>query len=286
VRGMQRAGTALAVTAVAAALVAVSCSRRPTGSMTGGSRLLYQMDLAAVDVGRRAGLLERTMGVARKRLDPEGARGVVIHPVGEDRFEVRLPRPFGASDHAMAALVLDAKRRLGRMGLLEFRLLADEEIEREAEAAARVPTGCKWYPVARESQEKLDKRDKVLVRIDDGFDLPGSYLAGVGRGFDQMNRPAVSFSFDAGGAKRFGRLTSQNIGKRLAIILDGQVQTAPVIQSRIDRDGIIEGGSNGFTREEQEEIIAVLNAGTLEAPLTLVEEGVIGAPREGQQPVE
>ena len=247
------------------ALITATRPVRKGIDIEGGVSLLYEINKDEVDPDSRTGLTERTTDVVRKRLDPEGVRELTIRAMGQYRFEVQMPKPAGADDQDVAALVEEAKRKVGRVGRLEFRLLPDEKIEREARATGKWPSGCKWYPVARESQEKLDKRDKVLVRIDDGFDLTGSYLAGVGRGFDKNNRPAVSFSFSALGAKRFGRLTSQNINKRLAIILDGQVQSAPVIMSRIDTDGIIEGGTKGFSKTEQDELVAVLNAGSLDA---------------------
>jgi len=258
------------------ALIAATRPVRRGIDIDGGVSLLYEINKDEVPAESRTGLTERTTDVVRKRLDPEGVRELTIRAMGQYRFEVQMPKPAGADDQDVNALVEEAKRKVGRVGRLEFRLLADEKIEREARATGKWPSGCKWYPVARESREKLDKRDKVLVRIDDGFDLTGSYLAGVGRGFDKNNRPAVSFSFNARGAKRFGRLTSQNINKRLAIILDGQVQSAPVIKSRIDKAGIIEGGTKGFGKAEQDELVAVLNAGSLDASLTLLSEKVVG----------
>ena len=273
---MQHIRLVRTVLILAVTLTAGSCWQRRPRPAAGGIRLLYQINVDDVDPDRRMGLTERTMKVVRLRLDPEGVRELTVRPVGEYRFEVLMAGLPGADDQEMAALLVQAKRILGRSGRLEFRLLADDETERTARETGEVPDGCKWYPVAKDAQDKLDSRAEILVRIDDGFDLTGSYLDSVAKGLDDNMRPAVRFTFNDSGGRRFGRLTGRNVGKRLAIILDGQVHSAPVIKSRIESRGIIEGGRNGFSVQEQEELIAVLNAGSLEAGLTLLREEIIG----------
>ena len=76
-----------------------------------------------------------------------------------------------------------------------------------------------------------------------GRDLKGAYPSR-----DENGRPAVSFNLNADGAQRFGRLTEQNIGKRLAIVLDGRIQSAPAINGRITDSGQITGGTAGLLR--------------------------------------
>jgi preprotein translocase subunit SecD len=92
--------------------------------------------------------------------------------------------------------------------------------------------------------------------------------------YDDQGRPAVSFSFKAAGAKKFARATRENIGRRLAIVLDGQVISAPTIQSVIPNgQGVITGT---FTVQETNNLALLLRSGALPAPLTVVEERVVG----------
>ena len=91
--------------------------------------------------------------------------------------------------------------------------------------------------------------------------------------FDQNNRPAVSFALNSIGAKRFGKVTGENIGRPFAIVLDGKVVSAPTIQSQIFGNGQITGD---FTVSETQELALVLRAGALPAPLIILEERSIG----------
>ena len=94
---------------------------------------------------------------------------------------------------------------------------------------------------------------------------------------DQNGRPAVSFNLNADGAQRFGRLTEQNINRSLAIVLDGRVQSAPNIESRITDSGQITGGPGGFAPQEAQDLALVLRSGALPASMNYVEERVVGA---------
>ena len=99
--------------------------------------------------------------------------------------------------------------------------------------------------------------------------------AGVTR--DQNGRPAVSFNLNAAGAEKFGRLTSANINRPLAIVLDGTVVSAPNINETIRDNGIITGGGAGFVPEEARELALVLKSGALPASMTTLEQVVVGA---------
>jgi preprotein translocase subunit SecD len=90
---------------------------------------------------------------------------------------------------------------------------------------------------------------------------------------DENNRPAVSFSLNNDGARKFGMFTQANIGKQLAIVMDSRVVSAPVIQSRIDDEGRITGN---FTNQESQDLSLVLRSGALPAALTYLEERTVG----------
>ncbi|MSO84113.1 MAG: protein translocase subunit SecD [Acidobacteria bacterium] len=99
---------------------------------------------------------------------------------------------------------------------------------------------------------------------------------------DENNLPAVSFTFNQDGARRFGQFTEQNIGRSLAVILDNRVFTAPTIQSRIADEGRITGS---FTQQEAQDLSLVLRSGALPAPLDFLEERTVG-PTLGKESIE
>lgn len=103
--------------------------------------------------------------------------------------------------------------------------------------------------------------------------VTGRDLRNARPSLDEFNQPAVSFSFNREGAARFGEITGANIGRNLAIILDGRVQTAPRIESRINAEGRITGS---FTQQEAADLSLVLRSGALPASLTYLEERTVG----------
>lgn len=103
--------------------------------------------------------------------------------------------------------------------------------------------------------------------------VTGKDLRNARRTTDQWNSPAVSFSFDSDGAQKFYQLTSENIGKPLAIVLDNKIQEVATIEDRISESGIIHGN---FTVESAESIALVLRAGALPASIKYLEERTIG----------
>jgi len=127
--------------------------------------------------------------------------------------------------------------------------------------------------------------DAEIVRGDPSRGHPGFYLVEkvatvsgkdlrtVRRGQDEWNNPAVSFTLNMEGARRFEQVTGANIGKQLAIILDNRVQSAPNINARIGDSGIIQGQ---FTVEQADDLVIVLKAGALPAGINYLEERTIG----------
>src|SRR5207248_4683121 len=90
---------------------------------------------------------------------------------------------------------------------------------------------------------------------------------------DENNQPAVGFSLSSEGGRKFGKVTGENIGRQLAIVLDGRVQSAPRIDDRITTDGRIHGS---YTQEEAANLSLILRSGALPASLTYLEERTIG----------
>jgi preprotein translocase subunit SecD len=103
--------------------------------------------------------------------------------------------------------------------------------------------------------------------------VTGRDLRNARPSLDENNRPAVSFTLNNEGGRKFGKVTAENIGRQLAIILDGRVQSAPNIEGRITTDGRISGN---FTQEEVQNLSLILRSGALPAALTYLEEHTIG----------
>jgi preprotein translocase subunit SecD len=103
--------------------------------------------------------------------------------------------------------------------------------------------------------------------------VTGRELRNARPSVDETNQPAVSFTLNNEGGRKFGNVTSENVGRQLAIVLDGRVQSAPRIESRISTDGCITGS---FTQEEVQNLSLILRSGALPASLTYLEERTIG----------
>ncbi len=118
-------------------------------------------------------------------------------------------------------------------------------------------------------------KEYSLVKKGDAA-ITGRYLAGSNGAYpttDEYGRPAVGFEFNPVGAHIFSRITDTNRGQALAIILDGVLRSAPVIEERISARGIIRGH---FTQEEVNSIVTILQAGSLPMDITLLQESTVG----------
>ena len=200
--------------------------------------------------------VEQSIEIIRRRLDPEGTKEPVIQRQGLDRILVQLP---GVDDPEAV------KRLLGRTAKLTFQLVDLRISSAEAIQRGRTPPGSILMQSASDDGRSYVIEKRVMVS--------GEMLDGATATFDQNNRPAVSFTLDPAGARRFGKVTGENIGRPFAIILDGKVVSAPTIQSQIFGSGQITGD---FSVAETNELALVLRAGALPAPLIILEERSIG----------
>jgi preprotein translocase subunit SecD len=161
------------------------------------------------------------------------------------------------------------KDLLGRTARLTFHLLDPSTTAAQARrggvpAGSVLLSGNEVGPDGEPLEEYVVRR-RVMVSGDTLTDAQPTF---------QEGRPVVSFSFDQAGARRFGDVTSENVGQRLAIVLDGEVISAPVIRSPIlGGNGVIEGG---FTTQTANDLALLLRAGALPAPLTVLEERTVG----------
>lgn len=205
--------------------------------------------------------LKQNITTLHNRINELGVAEPVIQQQGLDRIVVQLP---GVQDTAKA------KDILGRTATLEVRLVDESADGRAAEqGAAAVPFGSERH-LDRNGQAVITRRDVVLT---------GENLTDAQAGFDsQTQEAAVHLTLDAKGARIFRDVTRENVGKRMAILLfekgKGEVVTAPVIRTEIGGGRVQISGRMSTT--EANDTALLLRAGSLAAPMDIVEERTIG----------
>jgi preprotein translocase subunit SecD len=194
--------------------------------------------------------VSQSIEVLGKRINPDGTKEPQIQRQGLDRILVQVP---GLQDPQ------ELKALLGTTAKLEFRLVAD---------AGANPADIEALPDQENPGRTISVERRVMVQGED--------LISAEPGFDSRNgEPVVNFRFNLRGAQIFGRVTSDNVGKPFAIILDSQVISAPRIISPITGgSGQISGR---FTVQDANRLATLLRAGALPAKMTIIEERTVGA---------
>ena len=240
--------------------------------IAGGTELVYELK---PQKGQEiAGEVSNTINVLRQRIDPQNVKEFRIQAVGENRILIQVPK-------ATQAEVRRLKDRLTRMGRLEFKLAlprGDAKFEEDYTAAAegKQVSGYEKRHVGGNKNNPF-----YLVKKGDP-EITGRLLQSVNITRDQQGLPAVGFIFNSRGRAKFASITERNRGWHLAIILDGQLKSAPVIRSRIAGRGIIEGD---FTMDEVTEMVTILRAGSLPVDLELLQESTVG-PKLGRDAIQ
>lgn len=205
------------------------------------------------------GAVTTTLEIIRKRIDELGTREPSIQRQGDNRIVVQLP---GVSDPKRARDVI------GKTARMTFHLL-DHNTSIEEALRGRVPPGSKLM----EGLETGPNGEKTYYVVRKKIEVAGEHLVDAQPTFSE-GRPVVSFRFDAVGGRIFGKVTSQNINKALAIVLDDKVVSAPNIRSAIlQGSGEISGG---FTVDEANDLALVLRSGALPTSITFLEERSVG----------
>jgi preprotein translocase subunit SecD len=204
--------------------------------------------------------LKQNITTLHNRVNELGVAEPVIQQQGLDRVVVQLP---GVQDTAKA------KDIIGRTATLEVRLVDDSsEAAAAATGSAPVPFGTERY-VERGGGPLIVKRQVILT---------GENLTDAQPGFDDHQQPAVHLTLDAKGSRIFRDVTRENVNKRMAILLfekgKGEVVTAPVIRSEIGGGRVQISGS--MTTQEANDTALLLRAGSLAAPMEIIEERTIG----------
>jgi preprotein translocase subunit SecD len=207
---------------------------------------------------------EQALETIRNRVDQFGVSEPDIRLQGERRIQVQLP---GITDTERA------KGLIGKTALLEFKLL-DEEHDLGAALNGEVPPGSVILYQADETEsEEGTKKQPYLVK--QRSLMTGEYLTDARVQIDsQFNEPYVAIDMDRKGARIFERITDENVKKRLAIVLDNKVYSAPVIQEKIPGGSARITGS--FNLQEARDLAIVLRAGSLPAPVKIIEERTVG----------
>lgn len=200
----------------------------------------------------------------RNRIDQFGVAEPAVQRQGERRIIIQLP---GIKEPDRALQII------GKTALLEFKLV-DESVSVDQALQGQVPEGDEIL-----YQKGLDRETgrarTVPYLLKKRAVLTGEYLRDARMEIEtQFSRPYVSLAFNDQGARIFDRVTGDNVGKRLAIVLDGVVHSAPVIQERIS------GGraqiTGLFTEDESKDLAIVLRAGALPAPVKILEKRTVG----------
>ncbi|MBX7156897.1 MAG: protein translocase subunit SecD [Verrucomicrobiae bacterium] len=205
--------------------------------------------------------LQQAVAVIRKRIDKFGVAEPLIQPAGEKRIMVQIPGLSAADKNT-------ARSQLEKVARLEFRLVHpnnNNEIEK-IEKGAPVPANYELKEL-KDMQAGKEVTSKLLVKR--RVELSGNLVARAFRYIQPTGESAVSIEFKSEGKEIFGKLTEAHVGERLAIVLDGEVKSAPAIRQPI-YGGSAEISGN-FTPQEAEELASVLE-NPLETPVQIIEE--------------
>jgi preprotein translocase subunit SecD len=230
-----------------------------------GGALTVRMDLPDEEKRNiRKLAVGQALETIRNRIDQFGVSEPDIRRQGERRILIQLP---GIKDTQRA------KDLIGKTALLEFRLLNEAHSVEKALTGTPPPGTEILYQVQTDPNTQRSVKTPYLVKKRSL--LTGAYLTEARVEIDsQYNEPYVSLSFDKKGARIFERITEENVKKRLAIVLDQNVYSAPVIQEKISGGQARITGS--FTLEEARDLAIVLRAGALPAPVDIIEERTVG----------
>jgi preprotein translocase subunit SecD len=243
--------------------------------LRGGVHLVYELDADKLEKGVDVtDAIERAREIIRNRIDQFGVGEPLIARQGDRWIVVQLP---GVKDPGLA------KELIGKTALLEFKIvdsgqamqqISDKMREKNIryDEIGKYPDIVKLIP---KGYEVLPGKEDRYYLVKSSPELTGAYLvnAKVEMGGD-YGYPQVGFELNREGGMKFAKVTEANINKSLAIVLDGVVQSAPNIQSKIPNGkGVITGT---FTMDEAKFLSTVLRAGALPAPIRVIEERAVG----------
>jgi preprotein translocase subunit SecD len=239
-------------------------------AQSGGSALTYRFQIKPnIQRTLREEAVDQAMQTIDRRVNELGVAEPIISEHGStgDQILVALP---GVSD------INRAKEIIRSTALLELKIVeggpAPSEEALLASYGGQVPPDMEVVPGLNEGLPG-DRPTQAFYLVRKAAGITGRDLRNARAQIDQNGAPAVGFSLNSEGAAKFGRLTSENIGRQLAIVLDNRIESAPRIEGRIDTEGQIFGS---FTTQEAADLSLVLRSGALPASLTYLEQREVG----------
>ncbi len=221
--------------------------------MAEGNTLFVAYTAEALDQMKKQAV-EQSIDIVRRRIDELGTKEPQIQQQGIDRIVIQLP---GVQDPS------EIKALMGKTAKMTFHLVDEETTPQAAQMGKLSPDS--MLVTGDETGYIVLKRSVVVG---------GESLEDARQTYDETGAPAVSFSFKSMGAKKFANATRENVGRRLAIVLDGKVISAPSINTPITGGkGVITGN---FTVQSANDLALLLRSGALPAPLIVAEERVVG----------
>ena len=221
--------------------------------------------------------IERVRHIIENRVKDFGLVEPSIQKSGDDRILVQVP---GASKKDRQRIV----NLIKKTAVLEFKIVQAVGASREnllaaAESENEKDVAQKGLAIHAGDTGNENEKFFLTERL---ASVTGEYISDARITFDNYGNPAVGFTFKGEGASRFGKLTEDNIGERLAIVLDSVIKSAPTIQDKITYQGTITGT---FTPDEAKDLALILRSGSLPVPVRVEQERTVG-PSLGQDSIE
>ncbi|MCM8818480.1 MAG: protein translocase subunit SecD [Candidatus Omnitrophica bacterium] len=233
--------------------------------LQGGVHIVLEIEKEKnIDEKAASDLTERALEIIRNRIDALGITEPVIQKEGTDRIVVDLP---GVQEPEKAIELI------GKTALLEFKLVVEDENLYKKALSGDIPEGYELLYL-KEKDERGIYRETQPLLLKSQPELTGKYIVDAYVGYDRTGFPDVNLVLDKEGAKIFEEVTGKNIGRRLAIVLDGVIKSAPQIRERIPEGKAVITGK--FTMEEARELAIVLRSGALPAKLNIIYQEVVG----------
>ena len=232
--------------------------------LKGGTSFLLKMDVSKIDTSGRGTAIRQAVEIIQRRINRFGVTEPIIQQVGDDRILVQIP---GLKEENRQ----EARRTIEQAAYLEFLIVHQDNDRLQADALSdprfRPPLGYTNLTETTTREGRVVTRS-YYCKLKPEQGLTGKYVERAWVSYDDIGRPYISLTFNKEGAGIFGRVTSANVGRQLAIVIDGQLQSAPVIN-----DAILGGHAQitgSFSLIEAQRLASVLE-NPLEAPLQVLE---------------
>lgn len=262
-------GTVLVLGATLFAILTLNLEGLKLGiDLQGGSEFVVQLQKGADSEGKEKPILgesvQQAIGILEKRLNPDGAKDLLLQPQGEDKILIQMPG-------VKAEEIANVRQKIEQVAKLEFRLVhpqSSSEIARTANGGAVV-----GYVKMSVKDPKGEGGEQFML-VKNRADLDGKYVTQAFATLDGNKGWMIILRFDNEGAKLFGDLTAANVNQRLAVVVDGEVISAPNLNEAIY------GGSaeiSGSFKEDSARSLATALENPLENPMKILSESTVSA---------